>query len=211
VAYCLNNYATACPTNRILCLGILYSWDVYWEISPFQLSPHSRSRRQMRLIFASRATVSVLFPGQRRGGLWFPRSTIFRVLTRRFVEVVVSIFRLEVQRKRESWRLRQAKPYDEYICSSCGTRMKAIAWVRQRYPLGRALIELQTIGIMPSSGMWRHADHVSIDVSEECITVIIKAIRISELGTTLAVTINWSTQFVLRSVLRLLVIANVPS
>jgi hypothetical protein len=51
---------------------------------------------------------------------------------------------------------------------------------------------------------------VRTDVSEECITSIVKVIRIGELGTSLAVTSNRST--FLRSVLRLLVTANdVPS
>jgi hypothetical protein len=50
----------------------------------------------------------------------------------------------------------------------------------------------QWLGRMPSSGMWRHVALVRTDVSEECITFIIRVTRMSELRTTLAVTSNWS-------------------
>jgi hypothetical protein len=43
--------------------------------------------------------------------------------------------------------------------------------------------------------MWRHVAVVRTDVSEECVTSIIKVKRIGVLGT-LAVTSNWSTQLV---------------
>jgi hypothetical protein len=49
---------------------------------------------------------------------------------------------------------------------------------------------------MPSSGMLHHDALVRTGVLEECITIqyntIIRVTRISELGTTLAVTSNWS-------------------
>jgi hypothetical protein len=45
---------------------------------------------------------------------------------------------------------------------------------------------------MSSSGMLRHMVVVRTDVSEECIVSIIRVTRIGELGTTLAVTSNWS-------------------
>jgi hypothetical protein len=45
---------------------------------------------------------------------------------------------------------------------------------------------------MPSFGMFRHVALVITDVSEERIASIIKVKRISELGTTLAVTSNRS-------------------
>jgi hypothetical protein len=45
---------------------------------------------------------------------------------------------------------------------------------------------------MPSSGMLCHVTLVKTDVLEECITSIIRATRIGELGTTLAVTSNRS-------------------
>jgi hypothetical protein len=70
---------------------------------------------------------------------------------------------------------------------------------------------------MPSSGMLRRVLLVKIDVSEEHISSIIRLKRIGELGTTLAVTRKRSTlrrtysSAFLRSVLRLLVTANVPS
>jgi hypothetical protein len=52
---------------------------------------------------------------------------------------------------------------------------------------------------------------VRTDVSEECFAFIFKVTRTDELGTTLAVTSNRSTLHIafLRSVLRLLVTANV--
>jgi hypothetical protein len=43
---------------------------------------------------------------------------------------------------------------------------------------------------MTSSGMFRSVTLVRIDVSEECVTSIIAVKKISELGTTLAVTSN---------------------
>jgi hypothetical protein len=46
---------------------------------------------------------------------------------------------------------------------------------------------------MPSSGMLRRVALVRTDVSEECITSIIRVTRIGELGTTLAVTSNRRT------------------
>jgi hypothetical protein len=46
---------------------------------------------------------------------------------------------------------------------------------------------------MPSSGMLRHVAPVRTDVSEEISTSIIRATRIDELGTTLAVTSNRRT------------------
>jgi hypothetical protein len=45
---------------------------------------------------------------------------------------------------------------------------------------------------MPSSGMWLHKALVRSDVPEERITSIIRVEKISKLGTTLAVTRNWS-------------------
>jgi hypothetical protein len=62
---------------------------------------------------------------------------------------------------------------------------------------------------MPSSGMLRRVVLIRTDVSEEHISSIIKVTRISELGTTLAVTSNRSGVIFLRSVLQLLVTANV--
>jgi hypothetical protein len=47
---------------------------------------------------------------------------------------------------------------------------------------------------MASSGMLRRAAHVRSDVSKECVFSIIRVTRIGELGTTLAVTSNRSTQ-----------------
>jgi hypothetical protein len=65
---------------------------------------------------------------------------------------------------------------------------------------------------MSSSGMLRRVALVKSDISEEHVASIIREERISELGTTLAVTSNRSTQFVfLRNVLQLLVTANVVS
>jgi hypothetical protein len=46
---------------------------------------------------------------------------------------------------------------------------------------------------MPSSGMLRHVTVVRTDVSKELSISIIKATRIGELGTTLAVTSNRHT------------------
>jgi hypothetical protein len=45
---------------------------------------------------------------------------------------------------------------------------------------------------MPSSGMWRHVTRVRTDVSEESIVSVFRVRRMSELGTTLAVTSNQS-------------------
>jgi hypothetical protein len=66
---------------------------------------------------------------------------------------------------------------------------------------------------MSSSGMWRRVALVRTGVSKERIAFIIREERIGELGTTLAVTTNRSTLYVvfLRSVLLLLITANVPS
>jgi hypothetical protein len=50
--------------------------------------------------------------------------------------------------------------------------------------------ELKNIRRLPSSGMLRHVTLVRTDVSEENIASIIRAKRIGELGTTLAVTSN---------------------
>jgi hypothetical protein len=44
---------------------------------------------------------------------------------------------------------------------------------------------------IPSSGMWRRMALVQTDISEVCIASIIRVKRINELGTTLALTINW--------------------
>jgi hypothetical protein len=60
---------------------------------------------------------------------------------------------------------------------------------------------------MPSARMWRRVALVITDVSEERIASIIRLTRIGELGTTLAVSINY--HICLRSVLRLLLTANV--
>jgi hypothetical protein len=46
---------------------------------------------------------------------------------------------------------------------------------------------------MPSSGMLRRVTLVRTDVSEELSAIIIRMIRIGELGITLAVTINRRT------------------
>jgi hypothetical protein len=62
----------------------------------------------------------------------------------------------------------------------------------------------------PSPGMFGRVAVVRTDVSEEGTTSVIRVTRISELGTTLAVTSNRNTQrrnIFLRSVLRLLVTA----
>jgi hypothetical protein len=59
---------------------------------------------------------------------------------------------------------------------------------------------------MPHSEMLRRVSLVKTDVSEERITSIIRATRIGELGTTLALT---GDRIFLRSLLQLLVIANV--
>jgi hypothetical protein len=59
---------------------------------------------------------------------------------------------------------------------------------------------------MPSCGMLRLVALVRTDVSEELSAFIIRVARIGELGTALGVTSN-----ILRSVRRLLVMANVPS
>jgi hypothetical protein len=65
---------------------------------------------------------------------------------------------------------------------------------------------------MPSSEMLRHVAIVRTDVSEERIAPIIRVTRIGELGTTLAVTSNiYTGSILIRSVLPLLVIANIPS
>jgi hypothetical protein len=71
---------------------------------------------------------------------------------------------------------------------------------------------------MASSGMLRRVAIVRTDVSEEFSAPIIRVTRIGELGTTLAVTSNRRTLrrntkslIFLRSVRRLLVMANVPS
>jgi hypothetical protein len=65
---------------------------------------------------------------------------------------------------------------------------------------------------MASSGMLCRMALVRIDVSEELSASIIRVTRIGKLGTTLVVTTNRGTNFVfLRSVLRLLVTAHVPS
>jgi hypothetical protein len=61
---------------------------------------------------------------------------------------------------------------------------------------------------MPSSGTWRFVALVRTDVSEYLIASNIRMEEISELGTTLAITATEATEF-LRSVLRLLVTANV--
>jgi demethoxyubiquinone hydroxylase (CLK1/Coq7/Cat5 family) len=80
--------------------------------------------------------------------------------------------------------------------------------------------QLQTVNIteikMPSSGMLRSLAPIRTDISEERVASIIRVTRIGELGT-LAVTSNRSTlrrntmrvTVFLRSILRLLVIANV--
>jgi hypothetical protein len=80
---------------------------------------------------------------------------------------------------------------------------------------------------MPSSEMLRRVTAVRADVSEECISSIIRVTRISEVGTTLAITSNRSTLprntivyieihsiyfsilVFLRSVLRVLITVNV--
>jgi hypothetical protein len=63
---------------------------------------------------------------------------------------------------------------------------------------------------MSSSGMLRRVALVRTDVSEELISSFIRATRIGELGTTLAVTSNRRGDLVfLRSVRRLLVTASV--
>jgi hypothetical protein len=62
---------------------------------------------------------------------------------------------------------------------------------------------------MPSFGMLRSAVLERTEVSEESISSIIRVTRICELGTTLAVTSNGSTLVFFRSLLRLLVTANV--
>jgi hypothetical protein len=54
-------------------------------------------------------------------------------------------------------------------------------------------IEKLYYGRMSSSGMLRRVAFVSTDVSEEYVAFIIRVIRISELGITLAVTINRNT------------------
>jgi hypothetical protein len=46
---------------------------------------------------------------------------------------------------------------------------------------------------MPSSGILRRVALVSSDIAEECVTFIIRATRIGELGKTLAVTSNQRT------------------
>jgi hypothetical protein len=58
---------------------------------------------------------------------------------------------------------------------------------------------------MPSSGVLHHVALVRIDIAQERISSIIRVTRISELGTTLAVTSNIAY---LRSVLTCLVTAN---
>jgi hypothetical protein len=62
---------------------------------------------------------------------------------------------------------------------------------------------------MVSSGMLRRVVLVRTDVLEELSASIIRVTRISELGTTLAVTSNRRTLVYLRSVRRLLVAASV--
>jgi hypothetical protein len=62
---------------------------------------------------------------------------------------------------------------------------------------------------MPFSGMTRRVALRRTEVSEERIASIVRMTRIGELGTTLAVTGNRSGFCFLRSVLRLLVTANV--
>jgi hypothetical protein len=64
---------------------------------------------------------------------------------------------------------------------------------------------------MVSSEMLRRVALVRTDVSEEHSATFIRVTRISELGTTLAVTSNPRTLVFLCSVCRLLVTANVPS
>jgi hypothetical protein len=55
---------------------------------------------------------------------------------------------------------------------------------------------------MPSSWMLRHVALVRADVSEELIASIIRMVRISELGTTLAVTSSWLPLLVTANVVR---------
>jgi hypothetical protein len=64
---------------------------------------------------------------------------------------------------------------------------------------------------MSSSGMLHRVALVRADVLEECVASIIRATRISKLGTTLAVITNRSTlrRYTMCSVLRLLITANV--
>jgi hypothetical protein len=64
---------------------------------------------------------------------------------------------------------------------------------------------------MASSEMLRRVTLVRTDVSEEPSASIIRVTRFGELGTTLAVTSNRRNFAFLRSVRRLLVMANVPS
>jgi hypothetical protein len=45
------------------------------------------------------------------------------------------------------------------------------------------IIQTDDLERMPSSGMLRHVALVSTDISEECITSIIRVTRIGELGT----------------------------
>jgi hypothetical protein len=51
---------------------------------------------------------------------------------------------------------------------------------------------------MQSSGMWCHVTLLRTDVSEEYIASVMRVIRISDLGTTLAITSNWSTLILFR-------------
>jgi hypothetical protein len=62
---------------------------------------------------------------------------------------------------------------------------------------------------MASSGMLRRVALVITDVSEQLSASIVRMTRIGELGTTLAVTNLLSNFVFLRSVCRLLVMANV--